>query len=286
MENMIEEKEDSISLVNFICTIIRYRKLIICGTVFTALIAFFVFFIYPKTVRKPVQELVNVSYRIEVSDLPTAISNRIYNKEITKKNITVSSIAEEAIANSFIVAEINKNNPIYASSLIDKLQYNDDILSVINENRFEVNVSSSGSFIDVSFVVLPEKVSMVEDFVKEMVCQVEEELEKIIFDKFDLVDNIDVEIPSEILFSTRQDLIVLSIEKQFKDKFTTFLTLNESPFISTVTNEQQWGKRFFTVTFLGIIIFIVIALFINSLRILLDDKKTRENISNAWKTGK
>ena len=84
MENEIEKKEnseDEISLLDLFAVLIRYRKLIVLGTLIVSFLAGLYLFAVPLIFKKANTQKAKVAYTVSVRAIPLSIATKLPNGE-------------------------------------------------------------------------------------------------------------------------------------------------------------------------------------------------------------
>lgn len=298
MENIEQTYNDDeeISLIDLFAVLLRFRKLIILGTLIVTLLAGLYLFVLPKFVPSFNNKNVNVTYTVEVKTFPRTISKGLSDLGISYDfagNLTYAfrncpTIAKEYKKNPFMGDDFPKNSR----------QYNYFIKELVNTKKISVS-SNIGSSYSLNFEVPEEGLDALDNFVKEYLTLLNEgvrnktydsmvELEKKTRESLKELSSSSSSSSSAISFSdaateqslreTMQDL------ESMKKKPVIFYTIDDEPFILNVARGR--AKKLIIVFFAAFFIFIFIAFAKNAVANIKEDPEASKTLQNAWESGK
>ncbi|MGN0729060.1 Wzz/FepE/Etk N-terminal domain-containing protein, partial [Treponema sp.] len=160
MEEIEKNNDDEISLIDLFAVLVRYRKMIVIGTLASVFISLVCFFAVPKVFSSSAKNVdvpfvsnsVNVSYGLKTEYLPLSVYN-----------MTGFDILQSAV--------MYMQDPVVIAECQGSLQLFDDVVQAVSGGDFSVDESAvSGGGILVKFRISSEKKESTETF---MNCLVE-----------------------------------------------------------------------------------------------------------------
>lgn len=282
LENKIPH-EDEISLIDLFSVVLKYRKLIILGTLIVTFIAFILFFVLPKFSKK---DQVRESYSIEYS-IPILSSKRIDNI----LNYNLGNDVVQRFSNLNSIANFNKTYNVFNYNFekhdFNQLKYNKFIQNLVNAKDYFVKLNTTKS--DLLININTHSIEICESFILNFIevlnkkyyefllPQIETRLEildEIIADNNDINNNDIVDILNEKLelqTILKNGLVVL------KDGGYSFVINN---------NNNNNMLKLVICAFAGFFIFTFLAFFLNAMRSIKEDKIVTKKIKSAWTEGK
>lgn len=281
--NQINEN-DEISLIDLFAVLIRYRKLIVLGTLIVFVISFLYFFILPNIFPSFKSKTQTIRYSLEIKPLPLSISKSI----------------DYDVMNSAIAY---MNDPL----VINNIQKEFSIFDHYKKNyNFEKNSDNknSNTYIDNRISVVFQKVPIAKSnelnlFVQKMAITTSNYIEKIVLPEISQLEkNAEIMIEkynggliainsnsnnSSTNFSISYDTLLSDIKK-FKENYSTFVIFNDNALITPESKDAL--KTLIIIVFASLFIFIFIAFLLNSIRNIKQDKYASSLIKKAWEEGK
>lgn len=284
MENSEDnyKNEDEISLLDLLSVFVKYRKLIIWGTVvFALLVSIFLFFLSKSSDNQ--DQLYLIDYNINIYP----------NMDIFKSIVSFDIIDDtnNKLNNKKLISEINKNILVFDydfnSSNFDVLEYNQFILELFNDKEYLAELSKTkNNFLLSIKTINPENSDL---FVNELINVVNNEYREFLLPLIQKrINEINLLLPQ-----------YSSDEKEIKDKL-----LNEKITLTELSNENfnilqtNFSKfiviekkdslllKIIIVWFASFFIFIFIAFLLNAIQNIKSDKEASTKIKNAWEKGK
>ena len=302
MENIEKTYNDDeeISLIDLFAVLLRFRKLIILGTLIVTLLAGLYLFVLPKLVPSFNNKNVNVTYTVEVKTFPRTISKGLSDLGISydfENNLTY------AFKNCPTIAKEYKKNPFMGDDFPkDSRQYNYFIKELVNTKKISI-ASNIGSSYSLNFEVPEEGLETLDNFVKGYLTILNEGVRNKTYDSMVELEKKTRESLKEIsstsssksassssaisfsdaateqvLRETMQDL------ESMKKKPVIFYTIDDEPFILNVA--QGRAKKLIIVCFAAFFIFIFIAFAKNAVANIKEDPEASKTLQNAWESGK
>lgn len=283
MENLEDnyKNEDEISLLDLLSVFVKYRKLIIWGTVvFALLVSIFLFFLSKSSDNQ--DQLYSIDYSINTYPKMDIFTNIVSFDIIDDTNNKLNS--------KKLISEINKNTLIFDydfnSSNFDVLEYNQFILELFNDKEYLAELSKTkNNFLLSIKTINPENADL---FVNELINVVNNEYREILIPLIQKrINEINLLLPQ-----------YSSDEKEIKDKLLnekiTLTELSNENFNILQTNFSKFIVRennsillkIIIVWFSSFFIFIFIAFLLNAIQNIKSDKEASAKIKNAWEKGK
>lgn len=284
MENLEDnyKNEDEISLLDLLSVFVKYRKLIIWGTVvFALLVSIFLFFLSKSSDNQ--DQLYLIDYNINIYP----------NMDIFKSIVSFDIIDDtnNKLNNKKLISEINKNILVFDydfnSSNFDVLEYNQFILELFNDKEYLAELSKTkNNFLLSIKTINPENSDL---FVNELINVVNNEYREFLLPLIQKrISEINLLLPQ-----------YSSDEKEIKDKLLnekiTLTELSNENFNILQTNFSKFIVRekkdslllkIIIVWFASFFIFIFIAFLLNAIQNIKSDKEASTKIKNAWEKGK
>lgn len=284
MENLEDnyKNEDEISLLDLLSVFVKYRKLIIWGTVvFALLVSIFLFFLSKSSDNQ--EQLYLIDYNITVYPNMSIFSNIVSFDIVYDTN--------NKLNDKKLISEINKNILVFDydfnSSNFDVLEYNQFILELFNDKEYLAELSKTkNNFLLSIKTINPENSDL---FVNELINVVNNEYREFLLPLIQKrINEINLLLPQ-----------YSSDEKEIKDKL-----LNEKINLTELSNENfnilqtNFSKfivrekkdslllKIIIVWFASFFIFIFIAFLLNAIQNIKSDKEASTKIKNAWEKGK
>lgn len=284
MENLEDnyKNEDEISLLDLLSVFVKYRKLIIWGTVvFALLVSIFLFFLSKSSDNQ--EQLYLIDYNITVYPNMSIFSNIV--------SFDIVDDTNNKLNDKKLISEINKNILVFDydfnSSNFDVLEYNQFILELFNDKEYLAELSKTkNNFLLSIKTINPENSDL---FVNELINVVNNEYREFLLPLIQKrINEINLLLPQ-----------YSSDEKEIKDKLLnekiTLTELSNENFNILQTNFSKFIVRekkdslllkIIIVWFASFFIFIFIAFLLNAIQNIKSDKEASTKIKNAWEKGK
>ena len=268
MENeKIEQSDEEISLIDLLAILLRYRKLILIGTLATIVVGLFCIFVPPQ-IQKSKQAKIAAQEALAAQEEP------VEEEDVQKVTIVYTITCHQykpniyenfglVLSNSFkslptIAAEYNAH-PFLGKEYKDEREFNNFINSFVKSNFFALDVSN-----DRNQSIFQLSATMEEDNIAE-------------FKKF-------LALHMKNLSKT------LSDSKSITPTFEYF-TLSGEPFVydassSSSSSSSSYTKKIIILVFASLLVFILIAFIINAIKNVKQDSKASSTIRDAWDSGK
>lgn len=284
MENLEDnyKNEDEISLLDLLSVFVKYRKLIIWGTVvFALLVSIFLFFLSKSSDNQ--DQLYSIDYNITVYPKMSIFSNIV--------SFDIVDDTNNKLNDKKLISEINKNTLVFDydfnSSNLDVLNYNQFIFDLFNNKEYLAELSKTkNNFLLSIKTINPENSDL---FVNELINVVNNEYREFLLPLIQKrINEINLLLPQyssdkkEIKDKLLNEKITLT---ELSNENFNILQTNFSKFIVR-ENKDSLLLKIIIVWFASFFIFIFIAFLLNAIQNIKSDKEASAKIKNAWEKGK
>ena len=309
MENEITRYEDDtyeIDLVDILAILLRFRKLIILGTLAVTFLAGLYFVLMPKLNKNFDKKDLSVTYVIKAQGLPSTISSGL-----DRLNIPVSVGGD--LVNSFedypLLAKEYKNNPFFTDELPeDPLLFN-KVITKTFQNKISkkkedirddarINMEKSVSKKYYLVCTLPKDhfdENLLGNFVKEHVAYMNESLKEKAEEYIDVLQDKTLNWYNEIKSSadTSAGITLGNTDKEknlletlqdiqfYKNNPVVFYTIEDEPFV--VEDDGKGKGKGIAMAFFASLFFFICLSFVKH---ILSKLKENPKLSQAWIEGK
>lgn len=287
-EQYENNNEDEISLIDLFAVLVRYRKLVVIGTLAVALTAFAWLFVLPKFVPSLNKKTLTISYALKTERLPSSVAFSVnYDILLTAKNYMNDVRVLADAQREFSIFADEKKVPSVSA-------YNKQIQDAIDKEKFVAKSSPIADTIAVTCKIPIEKEDFADDFIKKIAKMASDYIEADLMPKINtLEDNADMilekygdldlsEKKSSSSFTNYAD-ISYDI-KAFKLKHDMFVQLLDDAFV--ITDPAGRTIKFIVATFAAFFIFVFIAFLLNAVANIKTDPYASNIIKKAWDEGK
>lgn len=298
-EQYENNSEDEISLIDLFAVLIRYRKLIIAGTLAVAIAALAWLFVLPRFVFSSDSGKQVITYNVKTENLPLSLSLVV--------GYDVPASALFYMQDAGIVAEVQKEFSLIADekSFSSEAMYNLAVKQAFDSGTFSVEESNIPGHIVVSCTTsnAPEKSEAMKNFMLKFLETVSGRIEKELMPEIDSLEkNVDSYLKnygnavasktkgngaqngrSEILASVTYADISYDA-KSFKAEFKEFVSLDGNGFSVPVSSKRT--MKFIISVFAAFFIFTFIAFFLNCIENIKRDDDAVSLIKKAWNEGR
>lgn len=282
-----EIQEDEISLLDLFAVLIRYRKLIVFGTLIVTFLAGLYLFVLP--LFRQTDRMADVTYAVDVMNIPNSVSAKLPNKDrITP--LYLSTYNAQRLP--FLVDHIKKNNAFSDDQLSD-YEFNSFVQTIQKEGKYKISSSPLGNGFDINLKIsiekIPEATKLVRSIVEDTESAVQDYylplIETLEQNTLNSIEKATAVATSASDMSALQNLQDLSVEiEEFKQSFNSFLTLREDPFV--IPEARGRTKKFVIIFVAAFFIFVFAAFCKNAIANIKADPDSKKLISDAWKAGK
>lgn len=292
MSEQYENNEDEISLIDLFAVLIRYRKLVVIGTLAVALAAFAWLFVLPKFVPSLDSGKQTVVYNVETERLPPSLSSMI------NYNILTSAISY--MNNMSIIADTQKGFSVIADEkkFSSEKLYNLAIKQAIDSKVFLVKESNIPGNITVACTIsnAPEKYESLKSFMQKLAKVTSDCIEKTLMPEINLLEknadsfiemygNATTAVSKSGASSASVNYADISADaKAFKANYKGFLSISENEFV--IPEPAKRSIKFIVAVFAAFFVFVFIAFLMNAVENIKNDENAVSLIKKAWNEGK
>lgn len=312
MENEVARTDDyyEVDLIDLLAVILRYRKMIILGTLIITFLAGLFFYVRPKIMPKAQEKQLKVTYVIKVKQFPSTIGSGL-------GRLGVSFDINGELANSFedypTLAKEYKKYPLMKEDYPeDKLEYNKLIMDTfqnkvgkaqkdIGKDKKIIMSKRMGNAFYLECAVPAERfeAGALDSFIKEHLELINQQVQEQAQEYLVVLENKTMESYKEVTSAsnkgsattigradTEQSLReTLQDIEAYKKTPVTFYTLNDEPF--AVEAEVKSKSKNLALTFFVSFFFFICLAFVNYIvGNIKNNAGIMQKISTAWKEGK
>ena len=281
-----ESQEDEISLLDLFAVLIRYRKLIVFGTLIVSFLAGLYLFVLPMFFKKTNSQTAVVTYAVDVRNVPVSIAEKLPNNEkITP--LYLATYNSERLP--FLVDQIKAHN-IFTDAEMSNYEFNSFVQSLIKEKTIQIEKSPLGNAYDIKIKVGIDRIDEATALARSMVRDTEQSVDDYYLPLIETIgkntkNSLEKSAYGSSESGSAQTLQELSVEiDEFIQSFSGFLSLRDEPFV--VPKGRGRVKKFVIVFFAAFFIFVFIAFCRNAIANIKADPQSNKLISDAWKAGK
>lgn len=288
-EQYENNNEDEISLIDLFAVLVRYRKLVVIGTLAVALAAFAWLFVLPKFVPSLNKKTLTISYALKTERLPSNVAFSV--------NYDILLTATNYMNDVRVLADAQREFSIFADEkkVPSVSAYNKQIQDAIDKEKFVAKRSPIADTIAVTCKIPIEKEDFADDFIKKIAKMASDYIEADLMPEINtLEDNADMILEkygdlglsekksSSSSFTNYAD--ISSDIKAFKLKHDMFVQLLDDAFV--ITDPAGRTIKFIVATFAAFFIFVFIAFLLNAVANIKTDPYASNIIKKAWDEGK
>lgn len=286
-EQYENNNEDEISLIDLFAVLVRYRKLVVIGTLAVALAAFAWLFVLPKFVPSLNKKTLTISYALKTERLPSSVAFSV--------NYDILLTATNYMNDVRVLADAQREFSIFADEkkVPSVSAYNKQIQDAIDKEKFVAKRSPIADTIAVTCKIPIEKEDFADDFIKKIAKMVSDYIEADLMPEINtLEDNADMILEkygdlglSEKKSSSFTKYADISSDiKAFKLKHDMFVQLLDDAFV--ITDPAGRTIKFIVATFAAFFIFVFTAFLLNAIENIKNDENAVSLIKKAWDEGK
>lgn len=299
-EQYENNNEDEISLIDLFAVLVRYRKLVVIGTLAVALAAFAWLFVLPKFVPSLDSGKQTVIYDVKTERLPPSLYSMI------DYDILTSAISY--MQNASVIADTQKGFSVIADEkkFSSEKLYNLAIKQAIDSKVFLVKESDIPGNITVACTIssAPEKYESLKSFMQKLAKVTSDYIEKSLMPEINLLEkNADSFIEmygnattaaskSGASSASKSGASSASVNyadisadaKAFKSKYNGFLSISENEFV--IPEPAKRSIKFIIAVFAAFFVFVFIAFLMNAVENIKNDENAVSLIKKAWNEGK
>ncbi len=290
--------DEEISLIDLLAVLIRYRKMIVWGTVAVAVLAFSYLFLLPKVMPSKASSAVEVSYYIHQSE-PPALWYKL-NPTTTTTTTTTGGLLNNAVSylNDPMVL-INKNKQI-------NILFNEESLAAMTDRSYAaavmgaiqggtIKASKGAQYNTVEYKIKVDDiyrdslhqfvVSLVADLNAQYANQFNRQLDTLYeanLASLNQLNAMDASLVSpEALATITQSMNDITLARAAG---SSFFTLDES--VIELSVGQGRAKKFLIATFAAFFVLIFAAFLLSAIAGIKADPESSSKIAAAWNAGK
>ena len=256
---MSDKEEDEISLLDLFLVCLKYRKLIIFGTL-SCMIAFSVFFFIKENINP--SKNISVVYTVKAKVIPPRLGSYM------KKSGSLIQFARDKMNNLNFIAKANKSSYVFGGEGKSGYEYFDAVKESKEAAKFTIDGVKFDLEYEVKVDIDEELFSAYEAFLHTMLDEINKEAGNYFLSLFSdsLFSNVDEDIESEV--------------NSYIINNSPLIYIDEEPvFISTATEGRI--KIFIIVFFASFMITIFLSFLLNAINSIKQDKEAMEKVNSA-----
>lgn len=251
---MSDKEEDGISLLDLFLVCLKYRKLIIFGTL-SCMIAFSVFFFIKENINP--SKNISVVYTVKAKVIPPSLGSYM------KKSGSLIQFARDKMNNLNFIAKANKSSYVFGGEGKSGYEYFDAVKESKEAAKFTIDGVKFDLEYEVKVDIDEELFSAYEAFLHTMLDEINKEAGNYFLSLF---SNVDEDIESEV--------------NSYIINNSPLIYIDEEPvFISTATEVRI--KIFIIVFFASFMITIFLSFLLNAINSIKQDKEAMEKVNSA-----
>lgn len=285
MESSSVQKNQEISFIDLLAVLIRYRVLIILGTLIFTGIAVLYTVILPKFFPSLNTRSITVTYTLEIRELPSDVQRILSNSQASITLLTMSRLQNQSFFSEQYkkLFEDKKNIPK------DDYKYN-IMIQQYQKNNYSVSKGEIPGTLFVTFTIpdTEEYREKVFSFMEDSIDLINSELKSTIMPQInamltllkeiDMKENTNQERNMSTYLQDQKNM--LQLEYVVKN-YDSFVEADDIPYIVPL---QQDSKLFtiIIVAFASFFLFVFIAFTLNAVKNIKQNPQARQTISDAW----
>lgn len=285
MESSSVQKNQEISFIDLLAVLIRYRVLIILGTLIFTGVAVLYTTILPKFFPSMNTRSITVTYTLEIRELPSDVQRILSNSQASITLLTMSRLQNQ----SFFAEQYKKLFEDKKNIPKDDYKYN-IMIQQYQKNNYSVSKGEIPGTLFVTFTIpdIEEYKEKVSSFMEDSIDLINSELKSTIMPQINamltLLKEIDMKenTNQEGNMSTylQDPKNMLQLEYVVKN-YDSFVEADDIPYIVPL---QQDSKLFtiIIVAFASFFLFVFIAFTLNAVKNIKQNPQARQTISDAW----
>ena len=287
----IEQNEEEISLIDLLAVIIKYRKMIIFGTIAAGIIGIAAIFVMPKLFPSFDNKEITATYTVKVTPLPSNISsalaalgiNNNFENVLTSSFINLPFIASEYTQFPFTTQSFTRDG-FFSNSIVEE---------IVKSKKLQIVPAGITNYYDVILRMPIEKLDTGTDFVKEIVSIDNESVLTVLAETIPLLESNTKESLDKIEKSTARVNDFYTIQNLrdllkdieiYKEKNINIFELEKEPFVLSVPQGRL--KKLIIVVFAAFFLLVFLAFARNAVQNVKADPDASKIISDAWNSGK
>lgn len=285
MESSSVQKNQEISFIDLLAVLIRYRVLIILGTLIFTGVAVLYTTILPKFFPSLNTRSITVTYTLEIRELPSDVQRILSNSQASITLLTMSRLQNQ----SFFAEQYKKLFEDKKNIPKDDYKYN-IMIQQYQKNNYSVSKGEIPGTLFVTFTIpdTEEYKEKVSSFMEDSIDLINSELKSTIMPQInamltllkeiDMKENTNQERNMSTYLQDQKNM--LQLEYVVKN-YDSFVEADDIPYIVPL---QQDSKLFtiIIVAFASFFLFVFIAFTLNAVKNIKQNPQARQTISDAW----
>lgn len=285
MESSSVQKNQEISFIDLLAVLIRYRVLIILGTLIFTGVAVLYTIILPKFFPSMNTRSIAVTYTLETRELPSDVQRILSNSQASITLLTMSRLQNQ----SFFAEQYKKLFEDEDSIPEDDYEYN-ALIQEYQKKNYSVSKGEIPGTLFITFTIpdTEEYREKVSSFVEDSISIIDNELKSTIMPQInamltllkeiDMKENTNQERNMSTYLQDQKNM--LQLEYVVKN-YDFFVEADDIPYIALL---QQDSKLFtiIIVAFASFFLFVFIAFTLNAVKNIKQNPQARQTISDAW----
>lgn len=285
MESSSVQKNQEISFIDLLAVLIRYRVLIILGTLIFTGVAVLYTTILPKFFPSMNTRSITVTYTLEIRELPSDVQRILSNSQASITLLTMSRLQNQ----SFFAEQYKKLFEDKKNIPKDDYKYN-IMIQQYQKNNYSVSKGEIPGTLFVTFTIpdIEEYKEKVSSFMEDSIDLINSELKSTIMPQInamltllkeiDMKENTNQEGNMSTYLQDQKNM--LQLEYVVKN-YDSFVEADDIPYIVPL---QQDSKLFtiIIVAFASFFLFVFIAFTLNAVKNIKQNPQARQTISDAW----
>ena len=285
MESSSIQKNQEISFIDLLAVLIRYRVLIILGTLIFTGIAVLYTVILPKIFPFMNTRSITMTYTLEIRELPSDVQRILSNSQASITLLTMSRLQNQ----SFFAEQYKKLFEDKKNIPKDDYEYN-IMIQQYQKNNYSVSKGEIPGTLFITFTIpdTEEYREKVSSFVEDSISIIDNELKSTIMPQInamltllkeiDMKENTNQERNMSTYLQDQKNM--LQLEYVVKN-YDFFVEADDIPYIVPL---QQDSKLFtiIIVAFASFFLFVFIAFTLNAVKNIKQNPQARQTISDAW----
>lgn len=285
MESNSVQENQEISFIDLLAVLIRYRVLIILGTLIFTGVAVLYTVILPKIFPFMNTRSITMTYTLEIRELPSDIQRILSDSQASITLLTMSRLQNQ----SFFAEQYKKLFEDKKNIPKDDYEYN-IMIQQYQKNNYSVSKGEIPGTLFVTFTIpdTEEYREKVSSFMEDSIDLINSELKSTIMPQInamltllkeiDMKENTNQERNMSTYLQDQKNM--LQLEYVVKN-YDSFVEADDTPYIVPL---QQDSKLFtiIIVAFASFFLFVFIAFTLNAVKNIKQDPQARQTISDAW----
>lgn len=285
MESSSVQKNQEISFIDLLAVLIRYRVLIILGTLIFTGVAVLYTVILPTFFPSLNTRSITVTYTLETRELPSDVQRILSNSQASITLLTMSRLQNQ----SFFAEQYKKLFKDKKNIPKDDYEYN-IMIQQYQKNNYSVSKGEIPGTLFVTFTIpdTEEYREKVSSFMEDSIDLINSELKSTIMPQInamltllkeiDMKENTNQEKNMSTYLQDQKNM--LQLEYVVKN-YDSFVEADDIPYIVPL---QQDSKLFtiIIVAFASFFLFVFIAFTLNAVKNIKQNPQARQTISDAW----